>query len=143
MRKSTIFAAAIAVLFAVPASATDFGFGAAGLGFGLGGVGASVSGAGNLSGAFQTGSSTASASSQSFGQAESGFGVGIGTLPNGTSAPSAFGNFIGANVASGSQSNASTTANGNGFSAAGSIGAGFGGTALVGGAGALGGYVSN
>src|SRR5690606_31152791 len=92
---------------------------------GIGGVGLSFSGAGNLSGAAQFGNATATAGSTSYGQAESGFGVGAGTLPNGSPASGAFGNFVGANVMSGSQSTATTSATGNGFGAAGTIGAGF------------------
>src|SRR5690606_31509121 len=103
-------------------------------GFALGGLGLSASGAGNLSGAASFGNATANAGSTSYGQAESGFGIGIGTLPNGSPASGAFGNFVGANVMSGSQSTASTAASGNGFGAAGTIGAGFGGTVLTGGA---------
>lgn len=124
-------AGAAALLLAVsPVSATEWGFG----GFAVGGIGASgsVSGAGNLSKAFQHGSSTASAESQSFGQAESGFGVGVGTLPDGSPASGAYGNFAGGTALSGSRSTASTTANGNGFSGAGSVGGGFGATVLGG-----------
>ncbi len=59
--------AAALLMLAAPVSATEWGLG----GFAVGGFGASgsVSGAGNLSKAFQHGSSTASAESQSFGRA--------------------------------------------------------------------------
>lgn len=141
MRKM-IFASIAVLAMAGAAHATDWGFGAGGFAGGVGGVGASISGAGNLSGTFKTGQSIAKAESMSFGQAESAFGMGVGSLPNGSPASGAFGNFVGASVASGSMSNASTAANGNGFSAAGTLGAGFGGTALIGGVGGVGGFVS-
>lgn len=136
-----LMTAASLALLAAPAAAADWGLGAAGGFVGLTGAGSSTSGAGNLSGSFKFGHATANAGSQSFGHAESAIGVGIGTLPAGVdkhgnpvpggSAGDAYGNFVGANVGSGSMSTASTSATGNGFSGAGSIGAGFGQTSLA------------
>lgn len=144
MRKYAIaVVSALSLAFAaVPASATDWGFGGGGFAGGMIGAGQSSSGASNWSDTRIHGSATAQSGSMSFGQAESGFGIGVGSLPNGDPAGGAFGNFVGANVGSGSQSTASTTANGGGNSWAGSSGTGYG-TTVLGGAGlGLGGYVS-
>lgn len=128
MRKMAIGLAAALLFAAAPAFATDWGLGAVG----LTGQGTSFSGAGNLGGAFQLGSSTASAQGESFGRAESGFSVSVGNVPGGG------GNFAYGNVATGSMSSAATTANGNGFSGAGNIGGAFAGTSL----GGVGGFVT-
>lgn len=152
MKRTIIALAAAAALFASPALSAEWGFGAGGFVGGLAGAGQSSSGAGNLSGSFKMGNSTANAGSQSYGRAESAFGVGIGTMPDtidddgnvipGGPASGVYGNFVGANVGSGSMSNASTSATGNGFSGAGSIGGGFGQTTLGGVGGAIGGFVT-
>jgi len=142
-------AAMLVVSLAAPASATDWGLGAGGFAGGLTGFGQSSSGAGNLSGSFKFGHSTASAESQSFGRAESAFGVGVGTLPDGADgtpggpASAAYGNFVGASVGSGSLSNAATSSTGNGFSGAGTIGSGFGTTTLGGVGVGVGGFVTS
>lgn len=143
MKRTFLVLSVLALTTSVALAESNFpapNWGAGGFGVGVGGAGTSWSGAGHLNGAAQFGSSTASAQGQSFGQAESGFGVGVGNLPDGSPASGAYGNFAGATVMSGSMSNAAVTANGNGFSGAGAIGGGFAGTTL-GGIGA-GGFVT-
>ena len=130
--KKLIVASAIALASFSPAVADGLGVGLVG---GIGGVGVSFSGAGNLTSAFKSGQAQATADGASFGQAESAYGIGVGTLPNGSPAHGAYGGFLGSTVATGSMSQAATRVNGNGLAGAGSIGGSFAGTGLVGGAG--------
>lgn len=105
---------------------------AGGLSGGLGGTAGltlSGSGAAGLSSAGQLGSSTASSSWEGYGKGEATFQGSYGQ--HGTK-------FKGdVDAASGSLSNAATTANGNGISAASSLGGAFGGGLSVGGAAKL------
>lgn len=141
MRK-LIFALAASAALSAPAAALEWGFGAsAGIG-GVAGFGKSFSGASNVSNAFKTGNSSSLAESQSFGQAESAFGFGLGTMPDGSNAAGAFGNFVGGSVASGSMSQANTKAQGTGFASASTAGVGYSGTVLKGAAFGLGGFVA-
>jgi hypothetical protein len=126
------------------ASLTMFSAGlshAGGSSWGLGGAGGltlSGSGAAGLSSANQLGSSTASSAWEGYGKGEATFQGSYGNTGYGHGNNAKFKGAV--DAASGSLSNASTTANGNGVSSAVSLGGAFGGGLSIGGAGQLSGH---
>jgi len=148
MKKLIIASVAAITLVAAPAQAVEWIFGA---GFvGAQGTGTSWSMTGNYATGFQNGGGSSEGGSLSFGEAQSGFGYGIGTLPGttntqgnpvaGVDASTRFGNFAGASTMTGSASQSESSVTGNGSS--GNFTAGFGtaGTSLSG-SGAVGGIM--
>jgi len=143
MKKLLVVSVAAAALFAAsPAMAAGWIFGIGGFSLGATGTGVSFSGSSNFATGGQAGGGASNGGTLSFGEAQSGFGVGIGELPDGTDAADRFGNFAGASAMSGSASQSESTVAGNGSAWNSTGGSGYGSTSISGsGFGVVGGVI--